>query len=69
MAFKIKCIPWEDILLELIPEIIVRNSLTNSSINAKTLYQKTKDLKLSDLGLQSQHIEDYLTRNFHTGMR
>jgi hypothetical protein len=67
-AFKIKNnIPWDDMLLELIPEIIIRNSLTNASINAKTLYQKTKDIKLSDIGLSSQHIEDYLNKNFHTG--
>ena len=64
---KARCMPWDDLLLEIIPEILAKHSFNPTNINAKKLFDKTKDIKLSDLGLSVTHLENYLSKHYNTG--
>lgn len=61
-----KSVPWDDLLLELVPEILIKNAIPVKDITAKRVWDKTKDIRLVDLGLTQQMVEDYLVKQYKT---
>src|SRR4051794_32929992 len=69
MVYENTSINWDQLVRELFPSVIIKFGMSPKQLNGKKLWEKLKDIKLSELGLTESMVDQLaqtLVNNYGT---